>query len=321
MPLHPLLEKMLAQPGRPEISGGTPSDARAIVAASRAALGPGPDIGRVRDLQIPTRSGSIAGRLFRPAPPEQGVVVYLHGGGWLAGNLDDFDAVARTLAARSSCAVLLVDYRLAPEHPFPAGLEDAQDSLRWAAGLWQELSEIELPLIVAGDSAGANLSIAACMALRTELKLALQALVYPVTDADMRTASYQAYGLGLPLTGKDMAWFFGHYAPQAQWLDPRISPLRTASLSGAPPAWIATAEYDVLRDEGEAFAARLEVDGVPVELRRYDGLTHGFIRMMNLVDSADAALSDMADAIVRACQNTFRESNGNMESNRDVRKN
>lgn len=309
MPLHPFLEKMLAQPGRPHISGGTPSDARAIVASSRAALGRGPDIGAVRDLEIPTRGGAISGRLFQPALPACGVIVYLHGGGWLAGTLDDFDVLARTLASRSSCAVLLVDYRLAPEHPFPAGLEDAEDSLQWAAGLWQQFSAVELPFIVAGDSAGANLGIVAARSLRTDVKVALLALVYPVTDAPMGTASYQTYGQDLPLTSQDMAWFFGHYAPQAQWLDPRISPLRMASLRGSPPVWMATAEYDVLRDEGEAFAARLEADGVPVELRRYDGLTHGFIRLTNLVDTADAALSDLAAAIVRVCQRTTKYSN------------
>lgn len=319
MPLHPLLEKMLAQPGRPEISGGTPSDARAVVAASRAALGRGPDIGSVRDLEIPTRSGVISGRLFRPATVECGVIVYLHGGGWMAGALDDFDALARTLAARTNCAVLLVDYRLAPEHPFPAGLEDAEDSIRWAARLWRQLSGVELPLIVAGDSAGANLGIVASRALHHELNLALLALVYPVTDAPMHTASYQTYGRNLPLTSKDMEWFFQHYAPEAQWMDPRISPLRASTQKGFPPTWIATAEYDVLRDEGEKFAARLEADGVPVALRRYDGLAHGFIRMMNLIDSADMALSDMAAAAIRACQNASRESKRSTQSNTDVK--
>lgn len=313
MPLHPLLEKMLAQPGRPEVSGGTPRDARAMVAASRNALGRGPEVGSVCNLEIPTRNGAIAGRLFRPALPECGVIVYLHGGGWMAGTLDDFDALARTLTARSRCAVLLVDYRLAPEHPFPAGLEDAQDSVQWAAGLWRQFTELELPLIVAGDSAGANLGIVALSALRGEIKVALLALVYPVTDVPMGTASYQTYGTNLPLTSKDMAWFFRHYAPQAQWTDPRIAPLRALSHTGLPPTWIATAEYDVLRDEGEAFAARLEADRVTVQLRRYDGLTHGFIRMMNLIDSADAAVSDMANAIVRACQHASQESNSRIE--------
>jgi len=302
MPLHPFLEKMLAQPGRPEISSGSPSDARAIVAASRAALGKGPELTAVTELQIPTRSGSVSGRLFLPSENPLGVVVYLHGGGWVAGALDDFDTLARNIAKRSECVVVLVDYRLAPEFPFPAGLEDTEDSLRWADGLWSRYSKSRLPLIVGGDSAGANLAIVAVNALRLEIDVTMLALVYPVTDGPMRTQSYETYGSNFPLSSKDMTWFFNHYAKESLWLDPRISPLQEKSWSRFPPVWIATAEYDVLRDEGEMFADLLKSEGVKVELCRYEGVTHGFIRMMNLLDTADTAVSDLALAVKSACQ-------------------
>lgn len=302
MPLHPLLEKMLAQPGRPQISAGSPADARAIVASSRIALGKGPELASVQDLLIPTRSGSIKGRLFMPSETPLGVVVYLHGGGWVAGDLDDFDTLARNIAHRSECAVLLVDYRLAPEYPFPAGLEDAIDSLLWADGLWPRFSKCRLPLMVGGDSAGANLAIVAVKELQSKIEVNLVALVYPVTDAPLRTQSYETYGQNLPLTSQDMSWFFNHYAKESQWSDPRIAPLQVSSFKGFPSVWLATAEYDVLQDEGRLFAEKLVADGVKVELCHYEGVTHGFIRMMNLIDTANDAVSDLAAAIKLACQ-------------------
>ena len=302
MPLHPLLEKMLAQPGRPHISAGSPADARAIVASSRVALGKGPELASVQDLLIPTRSGSIKGRLFMPSETPLGVVVYLHGGGWVAGDLDDFDTLARNIAHRSECAVLLVDYRLAPEYPFPAGLEDAIDSLLWADGLWPRFSKCRLPLMVGGDSAGANLAIVAVKELLSKIEVNLVALVYPVTDAPLRTQSYETYGQNLPLTSQDMSWFFNHYAKESQWSDPRIAPLQVSSFKGFPSVWLATAEYDVLQDEGRLFAEKLVADGVRVELCHYEGVTHGFIRMMNLIDTANDAVSDLAAAIKLACQ-------------------
>ncbi len=294
-----MLEAM-RQAGRPQLSDGSPADARALVAAGRAPLGRGPEVGAVSELSIATRAGSIPGRLFHPLDPASGLIVYVHGGGWVAGALDDFDAMARTLVARSACALLLVDYRLAPEHPFPAGLEDTEDAIRWAHAHCAELAGREVPLVVAGDSAGGNMVAVAAMALKDQVPLALQLLFYPVTDADTDTPSYRAYGADYGLTQQDMVWFLRHYAGDHPVSDPRLAPLRSADLSGAPATWLATAEYDVLRDEGEAFAARLSASGVAVEMRRYAGLAHGFARMMNLVDTADQALTDAAAAISRA---------------------
>jgi acetyl esterase len=298
MALHPVVDTMLAamrQSGRPAMAEGTPEAARATMAAARTAYGPGPAVGAVEELTIPTRSGPIPARLLHPAGEAAGLVVYLHGGGWVLGALDDFDHVARKLVVDSGCAVLMPDYRLAPEHPFPAGLEDAEDATRWAAA-----QAGGKPLVLAGDSAGANLATVAARMLRGQVPVAFQALIYPATDTDTRRPSYAAYGEGLILTARDMAWFFHLYAPAALHADPRVAPLRAQDLHGLPPAFVATAEYDLLRDEGEAYAAALQAAGVTVTLRRHAGLPHGFARMFNLVDSAAAALAEAGAAIAAA---------------------
>lgn len=284
--------------GRPGFHAGTPAQARSLLAESCAALGPGPGVGAVTSLAVPTRGGGVPARLFSPTAPARGRIVYIHGGGWVLGSLDDFETVARALAARSGFAVLLVDYRLAPEHPFPAGLQDVEDVVFWAADPRSRLPGRDGPLIVAGDSAGANLATVALAAPRARPDVALQLLFYPVADCDMDRDSYRAFADGLFLTRADMRWFYGHYAPEPLWADPRISPLRTPDLAGSPPAFVATAEFDVLRDEAEAYAGRLEKAGVSVALRRYAGLSHGFIRMINLVPAADRALDDAVAAIV-----------------------
>ncbi len=305
MPLHPVIEAMLAQMrklGRPPLSAGTPAEARAMMAAARTVYGAGPAVGAVADITIPTRGGALPARLLMPEGAPAGMVVYLHGGGWALGALEDFDHVARALVAGSGCAVLMPDYRLAPEHPFPAGLEDAEDAVRWAAAAQPEFGGRALPLVLAGDSAGANLAAVVAQTLRGEVRPVLQVLIYPVTDCDVTRASYAEYGEGLILLTRDMEWFFDLYAPAALHADPRIAPIRAASLAGLPPAHILTAEYDVLRDEGEDYAARLQAAGVPVALHRIDGLPHGFARMLNLVDTAKAAIAGCAAAIAEACR-------------------
>lgn len=302
MPLHPFIEALLKQlAGRPAFSDGSPDDARALVAAGRAAIGPGPAMLAVRDLAVPGRAGGVPVRLFMPTESPSGVIVYLHGGGWVVGALDDFDTLARTLAVESGCAVVLVDYRLAPEHPFPAGLEDGEDVLRWVARQGEATFGARLPIVVAGDSAGANLAAVAARRLRGEVEIVLQGLVYPVADSDFTTASYERHGEGLTLTRADMAWFFRHYAPPALWSSPDISPLRAPDLSGLPPALVVVAEYDVLADEGAAYAARLREAGVVVTERHVAGATHGFIRLHTLFDVARAEVEALARAAAAAC--------------------
>ncbi len=300
MPLHPFIEAMLAQmaaAGRPALSAGSPENARAMLAAGRAALGPRAAAGSVRDVPVPTRSGGIAARLVMPQGTAAGLIVYLHGGGWVLGAIDDFDVLAHALAAKSGCAVLLPDYRLAPEFPFPAGLEDAEDTLMFAVREIAALCGRDVPVVVAGDSAGANLATVAARRLRGRVDLALQVLAYPVTDADPGRDSYRRHGTGLPLTRTDMDWFFGLYVPAGRRSDPDVSPLRAPDLSGLPPALVLLAEYDVLHDEGEAYAQAMARAGVPVTLRRLDGLTHGFLRLHNHVGDVDRVLDEVAAAI------------------------
>ena len=297
MALHPFIAAMLQTlQEMPALSSGSPDDGRALVAAGRPKLGLGPDLADVRDLTVPGRSGAIPARLLVPTDALDAVIVYVHGGGWVLGALDDYDTYLRSLADRSGCTVLAVDYRLAPEHRFPAGLEDCEDVL--AAVLDGSIPGVPGGcVVVAGDSAGANLATVCCARLPDRARIALQVLLYPVTDADFSRPSYQTHGVGLPLTGQDMRWFFRHYAPEALWRHPAISPVRHTDLAGMPPALVITAEYDVLCDEGEAYARNLAAAGVPVVQRRVPGVTHGFIRLHNLFDVADAELSMISAAI------------------------
>jgi acetyl esterase len=268
----------------------------------RGFLGPGPEVGAVSDLSLPTRSGSVGARLYRPEGAEVGLLVYLHGGGWVCGGLDDFDGLMRRLVRHSQCAVLSVDYRLAPEHPFPAGLNDAVDALIWAEANRKRLLSAAVPLSVGGDSAGGNLAIAAAQSVQDRIALAAQILFYPVTDCAMDGPSYHDFSTGLPLTRADMAWFFRHYADPLRWADPEVSPLRRISLAGTPPTWIVSAEYDVLRDEAEAYAVRLASEDVAVEFQRATGMPHGFARMANHVDEAAEVLKQAGSALRRFSQ-------------------
>ena len=297
MPLHPFITAMLdTLKDAPGLSAGSPDDARAFIAAGRARLGEGPAMHQAVERTIAGRSGSIRARLLLPVETPDGVIVFLHGGGWVLGALEDYETYARTLAARSGFAVLAVDYRLAPEAPFPAGLEDCEDSLSAVlAGLVDGCPPG--PVVVMGDSAGGNLAAVCCARLPDPSAVALQVLYYPVTDHDFDRPSYRENGSGRLLTAQDMRWFFGLYAPPSTWADPDVSPLRRADLSGLPAAIVVTAEYDVLRDEGAAYANRLAAQGVPVVHRRIEGITHGFIRLHPLFDLADAELSTISNEI------------------------
>jgi acetyl esterase len=303
VPLHPFVAAMIAkqkEAGAPALSAGTPDAARALVAAGRPGLGPGADVAISRDLTIATRSGTIPARLLVPHGAVAGLIVYAHGGGWVVGAIDDYDILGRELATRTGCAVLLPDYRLAPEHPFPAGLHDVEDTLLWAASA--DPAGSGPPLVVVGDSAGANLVTVATRRLRGRIAPALQVLAYPVTDSDVDSPSYQEFADGLPLTRADMRWFFGHYAPEDLWSTADVSPLRAGDLDGMPPTVVLTAEYDVLRSEGEAYAEALSAAGAKVTTQRYPGVTHGFLRLHNHLDTAREAVLHIAGAVAEAAR-------------------
>ena len=242
----------------------------AHLAETEHLAGEGPPVAHVRD----DTAGGVPVRIYEPEDAH-GTVVYLHGGGWVLGTLDSVDAVCRALAGESGARVVSVDYRLAPEHPFPAGLEDAFAVTRALA-----------PEVIAGDSAGANLAAVVARQLRDQIKL--QLLVYPVTDAGVNTPSYAEFDERFGLTAAAMQRFWRLYLDGADGLHPDASPLRATDLEGAPPAYILTASHDVLRDEGEAYAAALEAAGVPVTLRRREGAIHGFWRWQTTAIARDA---------------------------------
>lgn len=301
MPLDPFVTVMLERTrGLPAISDGSPDDARALIAAGREGIGTGPEMAETRDFALPTRSGSIPARLHVPEGEVKGLLVYLHGGGWVIGNIDDFDTLGRALAARSSCAVLLPDYRLAPESPFPGPVEDCEDAVLWALeAAGEEFGGA--PVAVAGDSAGGNLATVVARRLLGQGPIVFQGLVYPVTDHDFSRPSYAAHAEGFPLLGRDMPWFFDHYLQGADPKQPDVSPLH-ADLTGLPPALVITAGYDVLLDEGLAYADALEAAGVPVTRRHAPGMIHGFIRIHNLCEAARLEVEALADATREACE-------------------
>lgn len=289
MPLHPqtarfleLLAAWTAPPGEA---------ARPSIAEMRARIGAAFPVVRrelpvVRDLEVRGPGGPVPVRLYRPQRPERGplpAVVYLHGGGWVLGGIENVDAACRDLAAAAGCAVLNVGYRLAPEHPFPAAVDDA-----WAA----VASAVREPdRYGAGDSAGGNLAAAAALLARDRgLPLAHQLLVYPVTDTAMDTPSWREYGTGYGLDAGTLAQFMDLYRGGADPSDFRLAPLRAPGLAGVAPATVITAEYDILRDEAEAYAHRLAEAGVPVELRRYDGVVHSFFLLPEIFDAGAEAM-------------------------------
>ncbi len=225
-----------------------------------------------------------------------GALIYMHGGGWVVGSIRSHDSLCRALAARSHQAVVSVGYRLAPEHPFPAAIEDAWTVTRWASGRWENLA-------VGGDSAGGQL--AASVALRArdaDLALRLQALIYPVTNHNFETGSYAEFGDLETLTEAEMRWFWSTYMAAGAGLpETDHSPLRAIDFTGLAPALVITAECDLLRDDGEAYAERLRSAGVETTLHRYAGMIHGFIRMPAVLDQASTAIDEVAHAVESAC--------------------
>ncbi len=298
--LHPFIADLLArmrQAGQRPVSAGSVAAARDLLRAGRAGLGQGPELAEMRDITLPGQAGPIRARLLRPASA-RGVVVYLHGGGWALGTPEDFETVTRALAQASGATVLVPDYRLAPEHPFPAALQDVSDTIAHALAHLSELTDTPAGVVLVGDSAGGNLAISGALGACDPL-LRGQALLYPVCDCDSTRPSYQRFAEGLPLSAADMDWFYRHYvgADPAARRDPRVSPLRRDDLHRLPPTLILSAEADILRDEAEAFACACIAAGVPLRYRRVPGVTHGFIRLNQLFPVAAAVIDEVAGFI------------------------
>ena len=258
------------------------------------------ELPRIEDLAVPGPAGAVPVRLYAPSSePALPITLYFHGGGWVVGDLDSHDHLCRRLAALSGSIVLAVDYRLAPEHPYPAAADDAWAALTWAAERGSEVGGDPGRLAVAGDSAGGNL--AAVMALRARdagIPLRLQVLIYPVTDHDLDTGSYVANSEGYGLVRDAMRWYWDHYCPDpARRTEPSASPLRAPELTGLAPAYVLVCELDPLHDEGVAYARRLGAAGVEVRLRREEGMIHGFVRMLGVIDRAHDAVAGIAEAL------------------------
>jgi len=256
----------------------------------------------IEDLRIPGPAGEIAVRVYRPDAPSPGPgLVFFHGGGWVFCDLDMYDVQCTAIARRSGAVVVSVDYRLAPEHRYPAAVEDCYAATVWAAGNAEQLGIERNRLSIGGDSAGGNLAAVVALKSRNEggPAIALQAMVYPVTDlSSFETGSYQEFATGYQLTRAGMEWFRGLYLGRVEDArDPYASPLLARDLRGLPPALVITAECDPLRDEGEAYAKRLRDAGVPVTSTRYAGMIHPFFAFAGVLPQALEACQQVADAV------------------------
>ncbi|GAC1328459.1 MAG: alpha/beta hydrolase [Mycobacteriales bacterium] len=305
MPLDPdiarLLESMRAAGAPPlweQTAEQNRASYRAMVAARSGQDGPPPTVGAVDEVTAPGPAGEIPLRVYHPAgEPEQARpgIVFFHGGGWVVGDLDTHDAICRNLCATLPAVVVSVDYRRGPEDRFPAAVLDAVAAVEWVAGRAAELGIRPEQLVVSGDSAGGNLAAVAALHCRDAggPPLAAQMLFYPATDATLSHPSIQENATGYYLETRAMRWYVENYAPDADSVhDPRMSPL-VADLAGLPAAVVATAEFDPLRDEGDAYAAKLAAAGVPVVSHCYPGLIHGFLWMGAQVPAARVAVEEV----------------------------
>jgi acetyl esterase len=308
--IQPIVDMIESAPGPPAHLVPI-AQARAAHDRETAVMsGPGEEVAEVRDVEAPGPGGPIPVRLFRPLGAGEGgaagssggglpLVAYLHGGGWVVGTIDAFDPLCRALANASGALIASIGYRLAPEHPFPAALEDARAAVRWLAANAPELGADPERMGIAGDSAGGNLAAVTARRLRDEggPPLRFQALVYPACDSALNTPSYRANGTGFGLSPESMRRYWELYLDGADGRHPDASPLQATDLAGLPPAYVLTVRDDVLRDEGEAYARALEAAGVPVTLSRYDGAVHGFFRWLAQAEIARRAVAQTGAAL------------------------
>lgn len=304
MPVHPQVQPlldMLAQAGGPALSDLAAPEARAMYKAM-ASMEVGEEVARVDDRLVPGPDGDVPVRVYTPSAAvgeAHGVLLWMHGGGWVIGDLDTADATCRALANRAGCVVVSVDYRLAPEHPAPAALDDCLAALAWTVENFELLGVDASKVAVGGDSAGGNLAAVLCQRVRDDFgpEIDFQVLVYPVIDLTLTHPSIEENAEGYFLTKATMQWFVDHYLGGADPKQASVSPLYADDLRGLPPALVVTAELDPLRDEGEAYAAALTAAAVSVEQVRYDGQIHGFMSMASMLDDARACLDRVGAAL------------------------
>jgi acetyl esterase len=310
MPVDPQMQGVIARvnnSGLPPYYTVSAEEARRLYKETRAALSPPvPEVEAVRDLGASGPAGPIPLRLYRGLGTATGaalpLLVYFHGGGWTIGDLNTHDIVCRTLANKAHCAVAAVDYRMGPEHKFPAAVDDCVAATRWLAEHGPALGVDAARVAVGGDSAGGNLAAVVAITLRDAdgPSLVFQALAYPATDQRMETASHIKFGEGYLLTRNNMLWFRDNYLSPGDYDDWRASPIRAADLARLPPAHIITAGYDPLLDEGRAYSDRLVAAGVPVLYECFEGMTHGFLTMGGVVAAANHALYRLGQSLAQA---------------------
>jgi acetyl esterase len=303
MPLDPKAKALLDQLSLAPLPPFATLDAATFRAIMDTGFLPSPPVplAEIEERDLPGAAGTLKARLYRAIPGDaQPALVFFHGGGFVIGTLDTHDTLCRLLANEAGCTVISIAYRLAPEHKFPAGVEDAETVTEWIAEHGRTLGIDPARLAVGGDSAGGNIAAVTALRLRERgsVRLCHQLLIYPVTDLSGETLSHKTNGEGYFLTSEMMGWFAAQYLPSPDALtDPRVSPLLAADLGNLPPASVITAEYDPLRDEGEAYAQRLAAAGVPTRLKRYDGMPHGFVSMVDLLDQADTGIAWAAEGL------------------------
>lgn len=306
MPLHPAMQAMVDA----RLAAGIPpfhvmglAGARQMSDAAAGIIPAGPELPRVEDLEIAGADGLLPARLYVPTETPVALIVFYHGGGWVLGSIAGYDSVCRRLAMISRCAVLSVEYRLAPEHVFPAAADDSYAAACWAEANCQALLGAQLPIVVAGDSAGGNLAAVVSLMARDRQgpQIALQCLIFPVTDYDPDRSSFSAFAEGGLLTTEAMLWFWDQYVPEiAQRSDVRVSPLRAPDLGGLPPAIIELAGHDPLLDEGRAYADALIASGVPTTVHCHDDLSHGYFQLEALLPPAREAVDALAISLREA---------------------
>ena len=302
MPLDPQAQAVMdavAALGLPPNHTISPQEARANGKARPRA--PGPEVAKVEDRSIPGPDGEVPVRIYTPEGSGPfPALVWFHGGGWVVGDLDTADGAARHLTVGSGFVVVSVDYRLAPETKFPGPAEDCYSATQWVVHNAASINADAGKIAVGGDSAGGNLAAAVSLMARDRggPSVGFQLLVYPVTDRDFSTPSYSHNGNDYQLTRDGMVWFWDHYLQNdADAANPYAAPMRAQDLTGLPPALVITAEYDPLRDEGEAYAHKLEAAGVATTCTRYDGMIHGFFGMAAAVDKGKQAIDQASSAL------------------------